>query len=287
MNKYVVIAILSILIAGCQADDKDFKRHGNGDGPKVKAGDIVSFTITVSTDKDTMQVNNDESMLPTVRVGKDPKEYAGDIVVRALSKCRVGDSISITLPVDSFPKQKEILAGKKFVYYGIRVKETRDSLSYVKFIEKKKAEMEAEAKTRMAVDVNPVKEDVAKTLAAYKANQLSNIKTTNSGLKYLIKEEGKGPVAKAGQSVKVDYYGVLTSNGENFDASIGRERAFEFAVGKGSVIKGWEEAFQLLPAGSKAYLFIPSALGYGETPSGPIPANSELMFYVELFDKKK
>ena len=68
-----------------------------------------------------------------------------------------------------------------------------------------------------------------------------------------------------------------------FDNSLSRGMPFSFALGRGMVIPGWDEGIALLKEGGKAFLFVPPALGYGEAGSPPvIPANSELIFYVEL-----
>jgi FKBP-type peptidyl-prolyl cis-trans isomerase len=94
-------------------------------------------------------------------------------------------------------------------------------------------------------------------------------------------QEGTGKQAQAGKTVDVMYYGMLPS-GEEFDNAFKRGEPFSFPLGQGQVIKGWDEGIALLKEGAKAVLFVPSALGYGDQGTGKIPANSELIFYVEL-----
>lgn len=92
---------------------------------------------------------------------------------------------------------------------------------------------------------------------------------------------GTGVEAKTGDKVKVNYTGTLL-NGTQFDSSIGRE-PFEFEIGKGQVIKGWDEGVPGMKVGGKRTLTIPSSLGYGEAGSGDkIPPNSTLKFDIEL-----
>lgn len=111
--------------------------------------------------------------------------------------------------------------------------------------------------------------------------------TTESGLRYIITEQGNGQQAKAGDNVVVHYRGTLL-DGEQFDSSFDRDRPFEFPLGQGRVIKGWDEGIALLNIGSKATLIIPSALGYGERGAGgAIPPNAVLKFDVELLDIKE
>jgi FKBP-type peptidyl-prolyl cis-trans isomerase len=92
---------------------------------------------------------------------------------------------------------------------------------------------------------------------------------------------GTGTEAKAGQTVSVHYTGYLT-NGKKFDSSVDRGQPFSFALGAGQVIKGWDEGVAGMKIGGKRRLIIPAALGYGATAQGSIPANSELVFDVEL-----
>jgi len=106
--------------------------------------------------------------------------------------------------------------------------------------------------------------------------------TTPSGLQYWNIRVGTGPTALRGQKVKVHYTGWLTT-GKKFDSSVGSP-PFEFTIGEGQVIKGWEEGIQGMKVGGKRQLRIPPALGYGATgtPGGPIPPNATLIFDVRL-----
>ncbi len=97
---------------------------------------------------------------------------------------------------------------------------------------------------------------------------------------------GDGPEVKSGDKVAVQYTGTLM-NGKEFDSSRGKESPFEFTVGQGAVIKGWDQGVAGMKKGGKRKLVIPSALGYGENGSPPkIPANAGLKFDVELVEIK-
>ena len=105
---------------------------------------------------------------------------------------------------------------------------------------------------------------------------------TASGLEYVEIVEGKGPRPKAGDSVSVHYTGWLKS-GEKFDSSRDRGQAFVFAIGRGRVIKGWDEGVATMKIGGKRTLLIPPGLAYGaRAMGGVIPPNSTLLFEVEL-----
>ncbi len=110
--------------------------------------------------------------------------------------------------------------------------------------------------------------------------------TTASGLKYVDLVEGTGPSPQVGQTISVNYVGTL-ENGTKFDSSYDSKTPYEFRVGKGEVIKGWDEGLMSMKVGGKRKLIVPSALGYGPRGSPPkIPGNSTLLFEVELLGIK-
>ena len=107
--------------------------------------------------------------------------------------------------------------------------------------------------------------------------------TTPSGLKYVVVEEGSGDSPKKGDVVTVHYNGKLL-DGKKFDSSYDRGQPIDFPVGKGQVIKGWDEALLTMKKGEKRVLIIPADLGYGPSGRGPIPPNAIMVFDVELLD---
>ena len=118
--------------------------------------------------------------------------------------------------------------------------------------------------------------------------QISDDKYTisNSGLKYYDLKVGQGKQPKTGDMVVVNYTGWLT-DGKRFDSSVLRNKPFEFPVGMGHVIQGWDEGVGTMNIGGIRQLVIPPELGYGQRGAGNvIPPNSTLIFEVELLDIK-
>ncbi|GAO43622.1 FKBP-type peptidyl-prolyl cis-trans isomerase [Flavihumibacter petaseus] len=109
-----------------------------------------------------------------------------------------------------------------------------------------------------------------------------SVVTLPSGLQYMVIKEGTGPKPAATDKVKCHYHGTLI-NGQIFDSSVDRGQPIDFNVN--GVIKGWVEALQLMPVGSKWKLFIPADLAYGDSQAGPyIMPGSTLIFDVELLE---
>jgi FKBP-type peptidyl-prolyl cis-trans isomerase FkpA len=110
--------------------------------------------------------------------------------------------------------------------------------------------------------------------------------TTPSGLQYTDETQGSGPEATAGKQVRVHYTGWLYENGvqgAKFDSSRDRNDPFEFSLGAGMVIRGWDEGVSGMKVGGKRTLIIPPQLGYGARGAGGvIPPNATLKFDVEL-----
>ncbi len=110
----------------------------------------------------------------------------------------------------------------------------------------------------------------------------SKITTIKPGLQVFVAKKGQGRQVKAGDRIVVHYHGTLT-NGKVFDSSFERGAPAEFVIGRGQLIKGWDEGIPTLTVGSQAVFIVAPELGYGEKGAGDaIPGNSTLVFYIEV-----
>ncbi len=188
----------------------------------------------------------------------------------------VGDSAIFRLPVDSMKK-----AGNQLLPWmkeGMKV-EYDVVLVSVKSEAEDKKDQEEKASIQIAIDEKILQEYFTK-------NGIKPIKTA-SGLYYTISSQGEGESVKAGQKVSVNYTGKFLDGkpfDSNTDSNFHHMMPFDLEVGKGRVIKGWDEGLQLLKKGSKATFYIPSNLAYGAQERNPIPANAILVFDVEILD---
>jgi FKBP-type peptidyl-prolyl cis-trans isomerase len=188
-----------------------------------------------------------------------------------------GDSAIFRISVDSLKKAGAQLLpwmqdGDKLMYEVVLVS--------VKSADQLKQEQEKHAAAQKGIDDQLLQDYFTK-------NKLKPLKTA-SGLYYVITKQGTGAAAKPGQYVTVNYTGK-TLDGKPFDSNIDPQfnhvQPFSFQLGKGQVIKGWDEGIALIKKGGKGTLFIPSNLAYGERGAGgAIQPNAVLMFDVEVKD---
>lgn len=181
-------------------------------------------------------------------VGRNIKRQAGDVDVTAL------------------------LAGLKDAMSGEKLKFSDEEAQAI--MQEFQTKMQAAQTAKASANAGAGKEFLDKN------GKREGVTTLPSGLQYEVLKKGDGAKPTAADEVKVHYHGTLT-DGSVFDSSVERNEPAEFGVGQ--VIKGWTEALQLMPVGSKWKLFIPANLAYGDqSPSPKIPGGSVLVFEVEL-----
>jgi FKBP-type peptidyl-prolyl cis-trans isomerase FkpA len=239
-------------------------------GKPGNVGDVIKLDFKLFTNKDSVLRNTaDEKTMVVTRV-ETPKG-AFEECLAMLSK---GDSCACWVAADTLFKYRKMPA---FIEKG----------SYLRFEVKMHDVMTMEQYDQERIIMaKQAKIDEDAVLAAYiKNNNIPAKLDTVTGLYYQIVQEGPGAKPKKGNKVLVHYTGYLL-NGEIFDSSRDRGEPFDFILGKGYVIEGWDEGIPLMHKGEKGILYIPSYRGYGVQRAGTIPPNSILIFEVELLDFK-
>ncbi len=284
MTKQFIYLIGALLcIAACKNDDatmisKNTKKTANGysyemlnetGGVKAKVGDNVFYQVEIKA-KDSTIYNTAQSGRPQQFTLLPEEQLKGSTnpMLDLFPLMATGDQGLIYFPMDSLKQRPSGFDDEEFLKYIVTMKH----------ISKK----ELQGGRDRVKEVNDL---VQKTHADYKLGKLDDkLIKLDSGLKMFIHEQGNGAEPKKGEFVDIHYYGVLVEGGAMFDNSFKTDRPFVTDIGVGSVIRGWDEGITQMKKGTKASLFIPSNLGYGSRGSGTIPADSELMFYVELFN---
>src|SRR5690606_19175973 len=298
------LGLATLVLAGaCQQFETgdgglQYKIVKDGGQPKAQTGDLLSVSMTVTTDRDSLLSSTYKIGLPQIiNIAADslPGLYPGDYnsMFKMLGE---GDSAIFKLNLDTMAAktmQPKPDFADHYVTFNVKVNkhfkkgELTDSALY------------AEVNTYFDGEIQKLKASEEGKINDYiKKNNLEPLKTA-SGLQYIITEEGTGEKPVAGDTVKVNYTGALVATGDVFDTSIKEVaeksntynpmRPYEpakFAIGVRQVIQGWDEGLLLLPKGSKAKLIIPSELGYGERGDGRgvIPPFAPLVFDIELID---
>lgn len=292
----------SVMLGSCQqlkSGDGGLKYNIVKDAGNAKAepGDLLSISMTITTDRDSVIANTYDIGLPQIiNIAPDsiPGLYPGDYntMFKMLGE---GDSAVFHMDMDTLqarlnqPKPEFV---DKYFIFNVKVNkhfkkgELTDSALY------------AEVNTYFEEQIENLKNVEETKINNYVSDNKLETEKTSSGLQYVFIEKGNGELPKPTDTVVVNYTGRLTS-GKVFDSSVEEEalkagihnpmRTYEpakFTIGVGQVIPGWDEGLVLIPVGSKVQLIIPSILAYGQQGDmrGMIPPYSPLVFDIELLE---
>lgn len=284
---------LALALLSCQQGEKklttengyEYIKYTNEGGPKPLPGEYVYFHAQMRNGDSVVYASREQGASPFLQIpAVDNPARKPSPLEDVLKMMSVGDSVTVLINIDTLPTKPRGFENASILYYDVALLEIKSAEQYQ---EEAKAEREEGLKAAEATKARQaeVAAQVGESLSKYKAGSLGDaLKSTPTGLKYVMQEEGAGKPAQPGRQVSVHYYGVLM-DGTMFDNSFERGDPIQFPVGQGRVIPGWDEGIGMLKEGSKATLFIPAQLAYGEQGSPPvIPPNSELVFYVELVE---
>jgi len=249
-----------------------------GSGNIPKTGDMVkiNFAVSLIDGKELFSTVKNGGPMP-VEIGK-PFENKG--FEEAVAMMKKGGKAKLIVPSSlAFGEQGrgQMVAPFTTLIYDVEVVDIKSKAIYEK--EKGEAQKTQEQAAAKAKADEPV------LLQKYIKDNNITTKPLASGLYYIEAKKGPGAKAVKGKSVSVNYTGKLL-NGNVFDSSIGK-KPFNFVLGQGQVMPGWEEGIALMSVGGKAKLIVPSSLAYGAQSMGEkIPAYSTLVFEVELLGVK-
>lgn len=281
-------ALLVAVVAACgknrqQVTENGLKYtiHEQSEGTrKGKVGDILTLHLTLMNNKDSVLRDTHKEGAPFQMLLQVPP-FKGSYE-EGLTMLGKGDSATFYVSADSlFTRAMQPLPPgvQKGTDIGIAVK-----VVSVQTEEEYKKTQAADMEKQKGIDAKVIENYIAKNGMTGKAQK------TESGVYYVVTQPGSGPMPQKGDVVQVHYTGKLL-DGKVFDSSRTNPQAggkpAQFQLGVGMVIPGWEEGVSKLHKGEKATLIIPSTLAYGPRGNQAIPANSVLLFDIELMDIQK
>lgn len=299
------VVIVALAIPSCNDAEKSasnglkYTLVKAGDGPLAGVGEYMTLNMSYKDQNDSVWMNSTDGPYP-VTLQKDSSWTSMEGSIYSIfADLKKGDSASFSIKCDDLynntfrtPVPPNI-DPNALITFNVGIIDVYDNEGFQawkkEMQEQQMKKMEEEAAEQLEEDLTIIDEYLQQNgIAAQK---------TESGLSYVITDEGRGENAAEGAMVKVNYTGHVL-NGDFFDSSVeevAKEKGiyneqrqygpFEFKLGTGSVIKGWDEGIALLSKGAKATLYIPSPMAYGPTPRGDkIGPNSILIFDVELVD---
>jgi len=260
----------------------------NAEGREVQKGDVVTLNMSYTTEDDSVLFASEPGQ-PPIQLQADTSQYEGDFMGVFIGMHK-GDSASVLVNADSFfvktagmPQSPTFIDSGSVLKFTIAIKEVQ-SMEEMQAVESKKNEA--------------MESDELEILNQYIQDNNITVEPTANGMYFISRKKGSGEQAAAGKKVKVNYEGRLI-NGKYFDTSVEEvakaqglydERRtyqpFEFTLGQGEVIPGWDEGIAMMKEGGKATLIIPSKLAYGANPrpGGVIKPFNTLIFEVELIE---
>jgi FKBP-type peptidyl-prolyl cis-trans isomerase FkpA len=302
---YLFLAIAAISMVACKGGSSAgksasgysyvfHKKGGTGETPKMGEFAYCNFIVWA----DTTQIFSSATSGQVARFPiRDSKKF-NDLyrpLLEGLMMMRKGDSLTISRNIDTLKSKPAGFEKAHEMRYTIVLKDLKNRDAYVAdMAPQEREQFELQEKYEQYMDklgedypkklqarYNVVGDSATNFANAFKSGSLkSQLKTTASGLQYLIVREGTGALPNVGDYALLNYYGVDKA-GVRFDDSYQKGNPFSFPVGMKQVIPGWDEGVALFKEGTVAVLFVPSKLGYGDKAMGAIAANSDLIFYVE------
>lgn len=255
------------------------------EGAQPQMGDLMEVNIGCLVNDTAVIIPVMENILQLME-----SQFPGDLF-EGLAMMHKGDSVAFIVDIDStfmklmgHPQLPEGFNSTDVMRFNIRLNDFYPESEYAKHMAVKAKKASDERMAKMKEEHVEETATAAQQLADYLTANKIEVEPTASGLCYVMTQEGNGEKPQVGQMVNVHYTGKLL-DGTVFDSSVERDQPFQFILGVGQVIPGWDEGIQLMSKGEKGVLYIPYYLAYGDRAAGDkIVPFSNLMFEVELID---
>jgi FKBP-type peptidyl-prolyl cis-trans isomerase len=295
----IILGFAALTFAGCKQfkdgpGDLKYIIHEYKDGATAKEGDFLAIKFIQKTEEDSILASSFDTDRP-VFLAQQKASFKGDIY-DGLAMLSEGDSATFKVNLDSMAAKgmpKPTNTKGKYMLFTIKVDRIipKGKLQDSVFQNKVNAFIKGE--------VDKAKNQEAGRISSYISSKDLKPTATASGLQYIITQQGNGPKAAVGDTVKLDYTGMFLS-GKVFDTSVqsiaqkagtyNAQRPYEpmkVPAGVNSTIPGFDEALLLFPKGTKATIIIPSKLAYGEQGTQAIPPYMPIVFDIEIVDVVK
>ena len=298
-KRIVTLASLALMLVGTMGacSEKNpypgYQKNQNGlyyqfftqtEGEQPQVGDLLEVNICCLINDTTPLIPATQNMMKL----QDPT-FAGDIN-EGLAMMHKGDSASFIVNIDSTfkylfgqPTLPSEFKSTDVMRFELKLNDFYPEKVYAQKFADDVKNRNAERIAKMQNDYPEETAKAAKELADYLAKNNIVAEPTESGLYYVVTEAGNGERPEVGKPVTMHYIGTLL-DGTEFDSSVKRNEPFQFILGVGQVIAGWDEGVQLMTKGEKGVFYIPYYLAYGDRNMGDIPSFSNLKFEVELID---
>jgi peptidylprolyl isomerase len=291
-TNHLLIALIAIAMSACtESKYKGFKKTESGlyyrlitqmqeSQPVVDSSFIkVRMSYYLPDKNDSLIFSTNELQSKDMLLKLTESEYSGDIM-EGFRMMKLGDSAQFITSIDSF----FIVTAKGAVPEGLP--KGQNIKLAVRILEVLTPAQQQEIKRKQVEEqIRLTQENMEREpsmILDYINRKNIKEKPTSSGMYYIEMVKGNGPKPKKNQLVTVHYMGYFL-NGKKFDSSYDRDRPFQFRLGAGEVIGGWDEGVSYMNVGTQAMFILPSQLAYGTTGSPPtIPPYTPLVFEVQL-----
>ena len=299
-KSFLSMAAMALMMAGtmCACTEKShypgFQKTQNGlyyqffeknEGAQPQNGELLEVALSCVVNDTSIVIPAVQNVMQLVE-----SQFAGDFF-EGLGMMHKGDSASFIVNIDSTykyllgrPQLPEGYTSTDVMRFNVRLNDFYPESEYAKHLAVKVKKDAEKHIAKMKEDHAEETAVAAQQLADYLAKNNITVEPTQSGLYYVMTQEGNGEKPEVGQIVKVHYTGKLL-DGTVFDSSVERGEPISIPIGVGQVIPGWDEGIMMMSKGEKGVLYIPYYLAYGDRQAGDkIVPFSNLVFEVELID---